>query len=151
MFLLSPYTFLSFPLFNVADQHLPCTDQIRPSCFDCSAAAPGQNTFWPAPGSPAPLACTSPAFGGRQTRPVNFTEGHQERSNLFQNQGIIKTENTYTKTKHAKQKQQASFKTHPGISSSASGSMTITLCHFEQAPSESSVTGKVNIYPLHKS
>lgn len=64
VFLLSPHTFLSFPLSNVADRHLPCTDQTRPSCFDCSAAAPGRNTFWPAPGSPALLACTSPEFGG---------------------------------------------------------------------------------------
>lgn len=64
VFLLSPFTFLSFPLTNVADRHLPCTDQIGPSCCDCSGAAPGRNTFWPAPGSPALLACTSPAFGG---------------------------------------------------------------------------------------
>lgn len=64
VFLLFLYTFLSFPLSNVAERHLPCTDRIRPSCFDCSAAAPGQNTFWLAPGSPVPLVCTSPAFGG---------------------------------------------------------------------------------------
>lgn len=54
----------SLPLSLHAKQYLPCTDQTMPSCFGCSASAPGQNTFWTAPGFPAPPVCTSPVWGG---------------------------------------------------------------------------------------
>lgn len=53
--------FLSLPHSPHATQYLPCTGRTMPSCFCCSASAPGQNIFWTAPGFPAPPECTSPA------------------------------------------------------------------------------------------